>query len=190
MSSHTSDANASHRSRFSTADLAVTALSAALITVCAWISIPTAVPFTLQTLAVFTTAGLLGMRRGTAAILVYILMAAVGIPVLAGMKGGADKLIGTTGGYIVGFVFIALIVGFASDKWQRRPLPLAIAMLLGLAVCYAFGTAWFCLVYTRSAGSVALTTVLGWCVVPFLIPDGIKIAVAVLLTNRLGVYIR
>ena len=172
-----------------TADIAFVALSAAIITICSWISIPTAVPFTLQTLAVFSVAGIFGMKRSTLSVFVYILLAAVGLPVLAGWKGGVDKIIGPTGGYLLGFIFIAVIVGFASDRSGRRVLPLVLSMLLGLAVCYTFGTAWFMLVYTRTSGAVGLGTVLGWCVMPFIIPDCAKIACAVVLTNRVEKYV-
>lgn len=176
------------KSFISTADIVVVALSAAIITICSWISIPTVVPFTLQTLAVFTVAGLFGMKRSLLSMGVYIMLAAMGVPVLSGFKGGFDKIIGVTGGYIVGFVFIALIVGFASDKFGRKAVPLAVSMLLGLVVCYAFGTAWFMLVYSRTSGTAGLGTVLGWCVLPFIIPDCIKICCAVILSNRVGKY--
>lgn len=177
-------------SAVSTADMAVIALSTAMITVCAWISIPTVVPFTLQTFAIFTVAGLFGMKRAGLTMGVYLLLAAIGIPVLAGMKGGFDKIVGTTGGYIVGFVFIALIVGCVSDKFGRKVIPLVLSMLLGLAVCYAFGTAWFMLVYARTTGEVGLGTVLGWCVLPFILPDCVKILCAVVVSNRVGKYIK
>ncbi|MBQ9901765.1 MAG: biotin transporter BioY [Clostridia bacterium] len=178
------------QSFLSTYDIAVIALSAAMITVCSWISVPTLVPFTLQTFAVFAVAGLFGMKRGTFAMGVYLALAAIGLPVLSGFKGGFDKLVGVTGGYIVGFVFIALIVGFVSERTGRKAIPLALSMLLGLAVCYAFGTAWFMLVYTRANGAVGLGTVLGWCVLPFLLPDCVKIACAVVICNRVGKYVK
>ena len=173
-----------------THDIAILSLSTAIITVCAWISIPTAVPFTLQTFAIFTIAGLFGMKRSTLSVIVYLLLAAIGLPVLAGFKGGFDKIIGPTGGYLLGFVFIALIVGFASDKFGRKVIPLVLSMLLGLVVCYVFGTAWFMLVYTRTSGAVGLGTVLGWCVLPFIIPDLVKLACAVVLSNRVGRYVK
>ena len=175
--------------RISTADTVTVALSAALIAVCAWISVPMAVPFTLQTFAVFTVAGLFGMKRGTLAMTVYLLLAAMGVPVLSGMTGGPDKLVGPTGGYLLGFVLIALMVGFASDRWKRKVLPLALAMAAGLLVCYAFGTAWFMLVYARTNGAVGLGTVLGWCVIPFILPDCAKIACALIVCHRLGRYV-
>lgn len=190
---HTNDTMAAGRHTFlkiTTADMVTVALSAALIAVCAWISVPMAVPFTLQTFAVFTVAGLFGMKRGTLAMTVYLLLAAIGVPVLSGMTGGPDKLVGSTGGYLLGFVFIALMVGFASDRWKRKILPLALAMAAGLLVCYAFGTAWFMLVYARRSGAVGLGTVLGWCVIPFILPDCAKIACSLAVCHRAGRYVR
>ena len=93
--------------KFSTRDLCFCAIGAALIAVCAWISIPAEVPFTLQTFAIFAVCGLLGGRRGTVSVLVYLLLGAVGAPVFAGFRGGFAALIGTTGGYLVGFILHA-----------------------------------------------------------------------------------
>lgn len=190
--SETVSSTVANRSKFkmTTADIAVVAVSTALIAVCSWISIPLTVPITLQTFAVFAVAGLFGMKRGTLAVLVYLLLGGIGVPVLAGMTGGLDKIIGLTGGYLLGFVFIALIVGFVSDKFERKALPMLLAMLLGLAVCYAFGTAWFMFVYARTSGAVGLGTVLGWCVIPFIIPDCAKIACALVVSNRVGKYVK
>ena len=94
--------------KFSTRDLCFCAIGAALIAVCAWISIPAEVPFTLQTFAIFAVCGLLGGRRGTVSVLVYLLLGAVGLPVFSGFRGGLGALLGTTGGYILGFLALAL----------------------------------------------------------------------------------
>ena len=90
-------------------DMVYIAMGATLIAICSWISIPTAVPFTLQTFAVFFVLLLLGGERGTLAILIYILLGAVGAPVFAGFNGGIGVLLGNTGGYILGFLFVGLI---------------------------------------------------------------------------------
>ena len=95
--------------RFRVVDLTYMAVCAALIAICAWITVPAAVPFTLQTFAIFFVLSLLGGKRGTIAILVYILLGAVGLPVFSGFNGGLGALLGTTGGYIFGFLFIGLI---------------------------------------------------------------------------------
>lgn len=167
-------------------DLAYVGLSAAMIAICSWISVPVgAVPVTLQTLAVCLVSGLFGAKRGTAATLIYILIGAVGLPVFSGFKGGAGVLLGATGGYIIGFIFTALAVGFVSDKTDKKTIALIASMAFGILLCYAFGTAWFCVLYAKSAGAV-----LSMCVFPFIIPDTIKIALAVFLTSRLKKFIK
>lgn len=168
-----------------TRQIAAVAMSVALITVCAWISIPATVPFTLQTFAICLAAALLGLRQSAWALVCYILLGAVGAPVFAGMKGGAGALLGTTGGYIIGFLFTALTVGFAVDRWGRRWPVLVASMALGVLLCYVFGTAWFVVVYAKNSGPIGVGAALGWCVIPYLIPDGIKIALAAFLTGRL-----
>lgn len=171
--------------RFSTRDLVYVAVCTALMAVCAWISIPTTVPFTLQTLGVFLSVGLLGGRRGSLAVLVYLLLGTVGAPVFAGFTGGVGALVGTTGGYILGFLLCALTM-WAVEAALGKSLPvLGLSMVLGLAVCYLFGTAWFMVVYAQNSGPVGLWTVLGWCVIPFIGPDLIKIALALVLSARL-----
>ena len=169
-----------------TRDMAYIALFAVLMAVCSWISIPTVVPFTLQTFAVFLAVGVLGGKRGTLAVLVYILLGAVGVPVFAGFQGGLGILLGTTGGYIIGFLFTALLMWLMEALLGKKLWVLAVSMVLGLIVCYAFGTAWFMVVYARTSGAVGLGTALGWCVIPFIIPDLVKIALALLLSRRLS----
>lgn len=169
------------KKRLSTAELVYIAVCAALTAVCSWISIPAIPPlppFTLQTFAVFLVLLLLGGRRGFFAVLTYVLLGAVGLPVFAQFTGGVGVLFGTTGGYIIGFLFTAALYwaleGFFAGKSARR----LAALVLGLLVCYAFGTAWFMAVYARQSGAVGLGTALGWCVVPFIIPDLVKLALA------------
>ena len=176
--------------KFSVRDMALSALFAALIAVCSWISVPSAVPFTLQTFGVFMAAGLLGGKRGTVSVLIYILLGAAGIPVFSGFKGGAGVLAGSTGGYIVGFLFTALIMWLFEAKARNRKYTLPISMAVGLLACYAFGTAWFMLVYARTSGSVGLVTALTWCVFPFILPDAAKITLACFLIRRIKSVVR
>ena len=171
--------------RFDTWDLAIMGLGIALIAVCSWISIPMTVPFTLQTFAVCLIAALLGLRRGLWTVLCYILLGAVGAPVFAGFKGGFGALLGVTGGYIVGFLFTALVVGLASERWGRKLKVLVPAMILGILLCYAFGTAWFVLIYTKNSGPIGVGTALGWCVLPYIPADAAKLLLASLLSVRL-----
>ena len=175
----------SKHGRISTVDMIYTAVGAVLIAICSWISIPTAVPFTLQTFAVFFVLLLLGGERGTIATLVYVLLGAVGVPVFAGFSGGIGILLGSTGGYIIGFLFVGLIYILFEKFFKKNIVMKIVALVLGLAVCYAFGTAWFMHVYIKSSGEVGLLTVLGWCVFPFIIPDLIKMALAVVVAKRI-----
>lgn len=176
--------------KFSTLEMCYITLFTVLIAICSWISIPTAVPFTLQTFAIFCTLGLLGGKRGTLAVLIYILMGAVGIPVFAEFTGGIGILLRTTGGYIIGFLFLALIYWLITSMFGKKTVIAVIGMFTGLLACYACGTAWFMFVYSRSYSAVGLTTVLAWCVLPFLIPDIIKIIIAIIVIKRIAPYVR
>lgn len=170
-------------------DMVYIGLSAAIIAVCSWISIPLTVPITLQTMGVVLISGLFGAKRGTLSTLLYILIGAIGVPVFSGFKSGFGVLLGSTGGYIIGFIFTALIVGIVSDKTNKL-WALILSMVVGILVCYAFGTAWFAVVYEKTNEPASLATILGWCVIPFLIPDAIKIALAAVLTNRLKKFVK
>ena len=164
--------------RMKTADMAYIAMFTAIMAVCSWISIPAMVPFTLQTFGVFLAVGVLGGKRGTLSILVYLLLGAAGVPVFAGFSGGPSVLFGNTGGYIIGFLFSALVMWVMEQFLGKKRGVLALSMLLGLLVCYIFGTAWFMFIYGKNTGEIGLMTALGWCVFPYIIPDLLKIALA------------
>ena len=172
-----------------TYDMAYIAIFTVLMAVCSWVSIPATVPFTLQTFGVFVAVGVLGGKRGSLAVLIYILLGVVGVPVFAGFSGGIGAILGTTGGYIVGFLFSALVMWGFEKIAGKKPVIQIISMIAGLVVCYAFGTAWFMVVYARQSGAVGLGTVLGWCVIPFIIPDVIKIVLAFGLSRKLRKYV-
>lgn len=169
-----------------TKTIAYIGISIALIAICSWISIPFAVPFTMQTFAVFFTVGILGGKKGTLAILTYILLGAIGVPVFAGFSGGFGVLIGNTGGYILGFIFTALTMWAAEKLFGRSTKVFIISALIGLALCYFFGTIWFMVLYMKNTGPVGMMTVLGWCVFPFVIPDLLKLSLASLLSKRVS----
>ncbi len=170
--------------------LAYSALAVAFITACAWISVPVGpIPVTLQTFAVCLIGALLGPRRGLAAIGTYLLMGLVGIPVFAGFGAGPATLFGPTGGYLFGFVFAVAFPAFikfipVKNAWGRTFLFYA-SMLLGLAVCYLFGTLWFVNLY-----HCTVAYALGMCVVPYLLPDAVKLSLAALLAVRLESVVR
>ena len=167
-------------------EIAYIGLCTALIAVCSWISIPLTVPITLQTFAIFLTVALLGLKNGTITVLVYILLGAIGLPVFSGFKSGAAVLLGTTGGYIIGFLFSAIVVGLILKFFGKSTLVMFISMIIGLIVCYIFGTIWFMIVYMKNTGDIGLVSVLSWCVIPFIIPDIIKIILAIILYKPLS----
>lgn len=169
-----------------TLDLTYIALASVIIAVCSWVSIPTAVPFTLQTFAVFFVLSFLGGKRGTAAILVYLLLGAVGVPVFSNFQAGVGALIGPTGGYLLGFLFIGLIYWLMTGLLGKKLWAEAVAFALGIIVLYTFGTVWFMIVYARKAAAVGVLTALSWCVFPFILPDLIKLTLALLLARKMA----
>ena len=121
MSANTQDKN--NKKRSAILDMVFTAMFTAVIAVCSIISIPVGeVPITLQTFAVCISAALLGWKRGTLSVLIYILLGAVGVPVFGGMTGGLGVLAGPTGGYIIGFLPAAVIIGLAAERYERKAL--------------------------------------------------------------------
>ena len=171
--------------KLSTKELTLTAVSVALIAVCSWISVPLTIPVTLQTFAVCLVAGLLELKTGLWSVACFILLGAAGVPVFSGFRGGAGVLLGVTGGYIAGFLFTAFTVGFSVRRFGRSMPVLILSMAAGVLLCYAFGTAWFMVAYTRGGNAVTLGGALSMCVLPYLIPDGIKIILAAVLVRRL-----
>lgn len=164
-----------------------TALFAALIAVSGLIPpIPIGVlPVTLQTLTVYVTAGMLGAKWGSAAVGLYIALGAIGFPVFTGGQGGLGVLFGASGGYIVGFLAIPIAVGLFTSLFGRR-IPILIAsMAVGTLLCYAIGTVWFMLGYAQNGDAISIGGAIGACVLPFVLPDAVKIALATLLVVRL-----
>lgn len=178
-------------SRKSILDIVYIALFAAIISVCSLISIPIgAVPVTLQILGICLAAGFLGLAKGTTSVVIYILLGLIGIPVFAGGTSGFAKLASPTGGYIVGFIFTAIIIGLAVKLFGRKLWILIVSMVVGVLVCYAFGTAWFIILYNNSGKSMDLANALSLCVTPFLPFDAVKIVISAVLVNRLHKFIK
>ena len=164
-------------------DLVLCALMAALLAVCAWISFPVLeIAYTLQTFGVFFALLVLGGARGTLAILVYILLGAVGLPVFTGFRGGIDALLGVTGGYILGFLFTGLVYWLVTGLLGRKLW----VKILALVLCYAFGSGWFLTVYFRNGKSIGVWALLMKCVIPYLPADAIKMALALVLAPRVA----
>ena len=161
-----------------------TALMAAVICILSPIAIPLAgqVPVSLATLAVMLTGALLGPYLGTLAVLIYLLLGGIGLPVFAGWTGGFALLFGMTGGYLFGYLPLAFLTGLAAEK-MKHPGDwkiLTAGMIAGTAVLYLIGTAWF-MKYT----GMDLTASLAACVIPFLPGDCLKMIITCILVPRL-----
>lgn len=165
-------------------NMSLCGLFTAVLALCAWLAVPFGDSvITLQTFGIFLTLGLLGGKRGTLCILVYLLLGAVGAPVFSGFRGGLGALLGTTGGYIFGFMSTALCYWLITSLKPTAAARL-FAMILGLLLCYGCGSLWYLSQYL-TVGTVTLGAVLLKCVLPYLIPDAIKLTLAWFLTARL-----
>lgn len=168
--------------KISTKSIAFTALLAAMICVLSpWSVSLGPIPLSFGSLAVYIASCLLDKKHGTAAVVVFVALGAFGVPVFTGFTGGFGKIAGPTGGYIVGYIFCALVIGLIVDALEKHIWAYPVAMIAGTAVLYAFGTAWFVL---TTEGATVLSA-LAVCVVPFLIGDAIKIVASTVLCFKL-----
>ncbi len=163
------------------------ALFTALITVCAMITIPGTVPFTLQTFAVFMALYCLGGMLGTCSIVLYILLGIVGLPIFAGFKGGLGVIVSSTGGYIIGFIVVGLVYWlFESLRLKHFSI---ISSVIGLMLLYLLGTIWFVWI-ANNHKNTGFATALLLCVVPFIMPDLLKLGLAYLLAGKVKKFIK
>lgn len=161
-----------------------TALAAALIAVSAMISIPFPVPFTLQIFGVYFALFYLGSGRGALAVLLYVAIGALGLPVFSGFSGGVGRLFDATGGFILGFILLALVYFAMDSLLPPMNVGRAISVSVSLLAFYAFGSIWYAAFYTDgSLGGYLASTAL--TVLPFVLPDLVKIALAALLATRI-----
>ena len=178
-----------------TYNIVLIAVSAALITICSWISITIGpVPFTLQTMSIFAVLMTIGGTRGSIAVVIYLLLGLVGVPVFAGFKGGPASFLGPTGGFLVGFAVASLVwillEKLLRDKMSSSAVKRILYGVINAVICevvmYTIGVIWFMVVYGQQTGPVGLGATLTMCVVPFIIPDIVKIAVAIVIGERAG----
>lgn len=157
-------------------ELTCIAVMAAVTCILGPLSVPIGIiPISLTNLAVYFAVYVLGCQRGTISYIVYLLIGLVGVPVFSGFTGGVAKLFGPTGGYLIGFIFMALVCGWFIDKFDCKFIPSVIGMILGLIICYAFGTAWLAF-----QADMPLQAALAAGVLPFIPGDLAKIFAAAL----------
>lgn len=158
--------------------IALIGLMAAVICIMGPLSIPlpfSPVPISLTNLAIYLTIYVLGMKKGTLSYIIYLLLGFAGLPVFSGFTSGPAKLLGPTGGYLIGFILLAVICGIFIDRWPSKRLFCFIGMVLGTAVCYLFGTLWL----AYQAG-LSFYAALAAGVIPFIPGDLIKIVIAMI----------
>ena len=180
-----------------TIEMAETALMSAVLCIIAPFAIPvplSPVPLSLATFAVYLAAVLLGTKKGVLCVFVYLLLGLVGLPVFSGFSGGIGVLLGPTGGYLMGYLPCALLVGWLKDIralgkvfGKYRFVRLVFAMLSGTLVCYLIGTVWF---MTVMSGSYTFGQALLVCVVPYLFLDLVKILAVAMIAKPVGQVIR
>lgn len=162
-------------------EMVLIALMAAVICITAPLSIPIGpVPISLANLVICFCVIILGKKSATLSVIIYILLGLIGLPVFSNFRGGFSVLAGPTGGYIIGYIFLAYISGIFVEKFQDSSIMYFIGMILGTAALYAFGTSWFCTV-----SGMPLDKALKICVIPFLMLDSIKIIIAVIFAPKL-----
>lgn len=171
-----------HSSR-KTTDMILIALFSAIIAAGAFASIPFAVPFTLQSFAIFCALLILGGKHGFVSVLVYVLVGLSGAPVFSGFKGGAGVLSEITGGYIIGFVAACAVFVLLEKlyKGKKGKCTKALFLLVWLFVCYLCAVLWYSFVYSSEGVLSALTV----CVLPFIVPDIIKLVVAIVFSEKI-----
>ena len=166
-------------------NMAFIALCAVMIAVCAQIHIPTTpIPYSMQNFGVFIAIGVLGGRRALISIAVYLALGAVGLPVFSGFTGGLGRLFGETGGFLFGFLVIALVSWLCMSLLKPRKASLFVSLIIGQIFSYALGVFWYWFFYARNGGGGSFLGILSFCILSFLIPDIIKISLAAVLSVR------
>lgn len=167
-----------------TESIVLTSLFAALLAVCAQLTIPLAVPFTMQTFALYASLLILGSKRTFAAVGTYLALGAVGAPVFSGFKGGVGTLFGPNGGFLLSFLPACLVFAFAVKILKDSKCSKIVGLIFATIFCYLAGTLWFAFVYGANQENLTLIKALSLCVFPFVIPDCAKIMLSLMFAKR------
>ena len=137
------------------------------------------VPVSLATFGIYLIVYVMGLKKGLISVVLYVLLGFVGLPVFTGFSGGVIKVLGPTGGYIIGYVFLALIEGIFVDRFNEIWIK-ALGMIIGTIVLYIFGTLWL-----SYQSKMTFAETLYVAVIPFIFGDIIKMVVAILLGDKI-----
>ncbi len=167
------------------------ALFVVVMALCSWISIPSFIPFTLQLFAIASALLLLGGKYGTAAVFVYLLLGLVGLPVFSFFTGGIGAFASPNGGFLFGFLMMAILYWMITSLFKDTPASRICGFIFGMLMCYLCGITHYVFGYLPAGmGINGAVTALSTCVLPFIIPDAIKITLAFLLSNRITKHIK
>ena len=159
----------------------------AIITLCAWISIPFTVAFTMQSFAVFLISALFPISVSVSSIAAYLCIGALGAPVFAGFNFGASAFAGASGGFLLGFLFSSFFISSFRKKYHKSKTILAICLTIALILCYLCGYLWYILVFQPS---VSASNAFAICILPYVIPDIIKIFLVMIVHGKLYPFIK
>ncbi len=165
-------------------DISYIAIMAVIITICSWISIPFTIPFTMQTFAIFSSLLILGGKNGTISILLYLLLGILGLPVFSGFSCGVSHLLGATGGFLFGFIVMGIIYMIFEKFMTINTKTQILILCLGLITCYTIGILWFSI---YSGNSYSIKSLMLLLILPYIIPDLIKMFLAFLVSNKVKI---
>lgn len=165
--------------------MSLVAMMTCLLMICSWLTIPAAVPFTMQTFAVFCSLILLGGKAGLTSLVLYVFMGIVGIPVFSGFRGGIGHIAGPTGGYIIGLIAAAVFYCLLEPLFAKSVKIQIAALIGGLFICYLIGTMWFQVIYGIRGVSYSFYMIISVCVIPYIIPDMVKLVLAWIISKKI-----
>ena len=166
--------------------LVTASIFSALICITSFIQVPSPIPFTLQIMTIFIISGILKTKTAFLSVVIYLLIGAVGLPVFSGFKGGLGALFGASGGYLLSFLIIPIVMGIFSLTIKSPRSSLILGMVVSLFFVYIFGTLWYTFVYALEGRfTLTFSSIISSCVLPFLLPDIIKIIISYLAITKL-----
>lgn len=170
------------RLKISVKSMVTVSMNIALLAVSSWITVPFSVNFTLQTLAVFIICGTFSLPISILSIMLYLVLGFIGVPMFSAFGSGISALIGPTGGYLLGFLTVPLVINALRTRTKSHVLRI-ISMLSALLLLYVIGALWYWLIYATS--EITFFQAFCICTVPFIIPDVLKILLAEMISSRL-----
>ena len=160
-------------------------ISVCLLIISSWIQIPLTIPITLQILSIFVISGIFSFKQSFVSVIIYIVLGIIGLPVFSMFNNGIGVIVGYNGGFIVSFILIPIIVNIFNYKTKDNYKLLFVSFIVSLLMVYILGSIWFMKVYLMNTGTISYINVLAIAVIPFIIPDIIKIVIALIIIRKI-----